>query len=81
MGIFIFLLYYLLMTAGRVFGKMGVYHPAIGLWAPNIVIGIGGLVMLVRTANEKPTYLVQVWTAVGKMVKRIVLSGLKRFMH
>ena len=58
MGMFIFILYYVLMTAGRVFGQMGFYHPAVGLWAPNILVGIGGMIMLIRTANEKPTYVV-----------------------
>jgi lipopolysaccharide export system permease protein len=57
MGMFIFILYYVLMTAGRVFGEMGIVRPAVGLWTPNILVGIGGTVMLVRTANEKPNYL------------------------
>jgi lipopolysaccharide export system permease protein len=57
-GMFVFILYYVLMTAGRVFGEMGVLHPAVGLWAPNVIMGAGGLFMLVRTANEKSTYLI-----------------------
>jgi lipopolysaccharide export system permease protein len=57
-GLFVFVLYYVLMTAGRVFGEMGVVHPAVGLWLPNVLMGVGGLFMLVRTANEKTTYLI-----------------------
>jgi len=79
MGMFIFILYYLLMTAGRVFGQMGVYHPAIGLWAPNFLVGIGGTIMLIRTANEKPTYVISFMRSSGRWVWKTTLGRLKRF--
>jgi lipopolysaccharide export system permease protein len=81
MGLLIFILYYVLMTAGRVWGKMGIYHPAIGLWAPNIVFAVGGIVMLVRAANERPTYLVQIVRSMGKMIWRQVFGRLRRFIR
>jgi lipopolysaccharide export system permease protein len=81
MGMFIFILYYVLMTAGRVFGQMGFYHPAIGLWAPNLLVGIGGTIMLIRTANEKPTYVVSFMRSVGRLVRQTVLGRLTRFIH
>lgn len=80
MGMFIFILYYVLMTAGRVFGQMGVYHPAIGLWVPNILVGIGGAIMLVRTANEKPTYVVTFMRSIGRLIRQSVLKRLNRFI-
>lgn len=67
-GMFVFLLYYVLMTAGRVFGEMGIMHPAVGLWAPNILIAGGGVYMLVRTANEKPTYLIPAVQLIGRRI-------------
>jgi lipopolysaccharide export system permease protein len=81
MGMFIFILYYVLMTAGRVFGQMGFYHPAIGLWAPNVLVGIGGTIMLIRTANEKPTYVVSLMKSIGRLVRQTVLERLNRIVQ
>jgi lipopolysaccharide export system permease protein len=53
-GLIFFLIYYLMLSAGRVFGEAGVYPPVIGMWIPNIVMGGLGLFLLVRTANERP---------------------------
>ena len=79
LGMFVFVLYYVLMTAGRVFGEMGVYHPAIGLWAPNILIGVGGTIMLVRAANEKPTYLIHIMRSMGAFLRQKARGWLHRF--
>jgi len=80
MGMFIFILYYVLMTAGRVFGEMGWYHPAIGLWAPNILMGMGGIFLLIRTANEKPTYLFEFLHTFGRLVRTAFRQLLPRFI-
>ena len=53
-GLIFFLIYYLMLSAGRVFGEAGAYPPVIGMWIPNIVMGGLGLFLLVRTANERP---------------------------
>lgn len=79
MGMLVFILYYVLMTAGRVFGQMGLYHPAVGLWVPNLLVGIGGTIMLIRTANEKPTYLVPFFKTMGRLLRRTALRWLKGF--
>jgi lipopolysaccharide export system permease protein len=81
MGMLIFIIYYVLMTAGRVFGQMGFYHPALGLWAPNILVGIGGVIMLIRAANEKPNYVVQFMRSVGGLIHQRVLGWLRRFVR
>jgi len=46
--------YYLLLSAGLVFGEAGVYPPLIGMWVPNIVTGAVGLYLLKRTVNDRP---------------------------
>ena len=56
-GLFFFLLYYLMLSAGWVFGEAGVYPPLIGMWMPNIVIGGIGLYLFVRTANDRPVII------------------------
>jgi len=54
LGLVFFLLYYILLSAGWVFGEAGVYPPLIGMWVPNIVMGSIGLYLLVRVADERP---------------------------
>jgi len=53
-GLFFFLLYYLMLSAGWVFGEAGVYPPLIGMWMPNIVIGGIGLYLFARMADDRP---------------------------
>lgn len=53
LGIIFFLVYYLLLSAGWVFGEAGRYPPLVGMWLPNIAIGATGLFLVVRTANER----------------------------
>ncbi len=48
-----FLIYYLLLTAGLVFGETGTCPPVIGMWVPNVVMGVLGLYLLIKTANER----------------------------
>ncbi|MDM8551861.1 LPS export ABC transporter permease LptF [Desulfobacterales bacterium HSG2] len=54
LGLGFFLFYYLLLSAGLVFGEAGVYPPLIGMWVPNIVTGAAGLYLLIRTVNDRP---------------------------
>lgn len=52
LGLFSFLLYYLLLSFGWVFGKTGSFPPEIGIWIPNIVMGTMALVFFVVTVND-----------------------------
>ena len=54
LGLSFFVLYYLMLIVGWSFGESGVYPPAIGMWAPNVIVSVVGLVLLIRTANERP---------------------------
>jgi lipopolysaccharide export system permease protein len=54
LALFFFLLYYLLLSAGMVFGKTGMLPPVIGMWLPNAVMGTTGLYFLFRKAKERP---------------------------
>jgi lipopolysaccharide export system permease protein len=77
-GMFIFLLYYVLMTAGRVFGEMGILHPAVGLWAPNVILGAAGIFMLTRAANEKSTFLIPFIQSLGRQIGRRAVAWWRR---
>jgi len=57
LGLIFFLLYYLILSAGWVFGEAGIYPPLIGMWMPNIVTGGIGLYLFVRTANDRPVMI------------------------
>ncbi len=57
LGLFFFLIYYLILSAGMVFGENGDYPPIIGMWAPNIVMACIGIFLQYRTAREKPLYI------------------------
>ena len=54
LGLVFFLIYYLLLSAGMVWGETGDYPPVVGMWLPNFVMGALGVYLLVKTANEKP---------------------------
>jgi lipopolysaccharide export system permease protein len=57
LGLIFFLFYYIMLSAGWVFGEAGVYPPVIGIWVPNVVTGSIGLFFLYRTAKEQTVKL------------------------
>ena len=54
LGLFFFLIYYILLSAGWVLGEAGVCPPVVGMWGPNVVIGAVGLYLLISSAKERP---------------------------
>ncbi len=54
LGLAFFLFYYLLLSAGTVFGEAGIYPPVIGMWVPNIVVGGIGMYFLKRVSHDRP---------------------------
>jgi lipopolysaccharide export system permease protein len=57
MGIFFFILYYLLLALGWAAGETGRYPPAAGMWMPDLIMGAAGGYLVYRNANEKPLKL------------------------
>jgi lipopolysaccharide export system permease protein len=73
LGLFFFLLYYLLMSIGTAFGENGSFPPAVGMWMPNLILGGTGIYLLVRAAKEKPLtihWLAPAFTAMVRMVRK-----------
>ncbi len=58
-GLFFLLVYYMLLSAGFVFGETGFYPPVIGMWLTNIVIGGTGLFLLIKTSKEQDIYILK----------------------
>jgi lipopolysaccharide export system permease protein len=75
LGMIFFLIYYLLLTTGLVFGETGACPPVMGMWFPNIVMGGLGLYLLVQTANERQLRI----APIANLLKGIKssLSGIK----
>lgn len=69
-GLVFFLLYYLMLSAGLVFGETGTCPPALGMWLPNIVMGTIGLYLLFKTEGQQ-TYLIKLLPG---FVKRFFLK-------
>ena len=67
-GIMLFMLYYLILSIGSVFGETGAYPPIIGMWMPNIVLGSIGLYIYMKVANEEPL----VFDSLTRYFKRIL---------
>jgi lipopolysaccharide export system permease protein len=50
----VFLLYYVLYCLGKDLGVSGIISPALAAWLPNILFGLLGAYLFVRTAQEAP---------------------------
>ena len=69
LGMVFFLVYYIMLSAGSVFGEAGVYPPMVGMWVPNIALGGLGLFLLVRTANDRSVKIKSVINFFKKKLK------------
>jgi lipopolysaccharide export system permease protein len=54
LGLFCFLIYYILISAGWICGESGIFPPAVGMWGPNVLLGLLGIYLLIGTARERP---------------------------
>jgi lipopolysaccharide export system permease protein len=57
LGVAFFLAYYLLLSAGSVFGESGRIPPIAAVWMPNLVTVVVGVFLFVRMARERPLRL------------------------
>jgi len=63
-GLAVVLAYYLIRLGGEALAETGQLTPFIGAWTPNILLGIAGIFLFYRAAEEKP-----LWPNVFKTVK------------
>jgi lipopolysaccharide export system permease protein len=57
LGVLLFLTYYILLTVAWSFGESGTVPAAVGMWAPNIVMGGIGLYLYFRMLKDRPVGL------------------------
>ncbi|RLC02576.1 MAG: LPS export ABC transporter permease LptF [Deltaproteobacteria bacterium] len=55
-GLALFLMYYILLTTGTGLGKSGKLPPLLGMWAPNLVMGIIAAIFIFRAGRERPLW-------------------------
>ena len=56
-GLISFLTYYLLLSAGTLLSESRICSPAVGMWAPDLIMGGLGIYLYIRTANDHPITL------------------------
>ncbi len=71
LGLLFFILYHILLTAGRGYGEIGKYPPVIGMWLPNFLFGGLALFFLYQTGEERPTFIDHWYRFIGWLVRMI----------
>ncbi|MBS3733176.1 MAG: LPS export ABC transporter permease LptF [Desulfobacterales bacterium] len=67
-GLFCFLLYYLLLSGGMVLAETGRWHPVFVLWAPNVIMGALGIYLFVKASKDSP---VAMFSGIGRGLDRL----------
>ena len=70
LGLILFLLYYILLTAGWTYGKTGVVPPLVGMWAPNLIFAGLGIFFLLRCASDRGLGFDQLYSWFVHMLRR-----------
>lgn len=76
-GLICFLIYYLLLSAGTVFGETGAVSPLIGMWAPNIIMGAFGIYLFTKARNDQPVAFFEFMRAMGIRF----VSGIRKWLR
>ena len=79
LGLLLFVIYYILFTAGRGSSESGHLPVALGIWLPNILIAVFTLMLTRQVANETvPLFLTRLSEPVMSLLARLPGLGEKR---
>jgi len=53
-GLSLIIVYYVLLRVGETTGIKGAMNPMLSVWIPNIITGIGGIILAIQTSHEAP---------------------------
>ena len=53
-GIVMFLFYFILLLVGWALGESGTLPPAVGMWSPNTIMALIGIILYGRTMKDRP---------------------------
>jgi lipopolysaccharide export system permease protein len=76
--IVVLFLYYFFLNLGESMAKRGVLFPALGIWMPNIILGLIGLYFLRVVGREKPLVFLNWIEEFINVISRIVQRRFKR---
>lgn len=75
MALIVFLAYYLLLSAAWSFGEGGYYPPVVGMWVPNIVFALVGVLMFRQALHEAPIPLLDKLDRLPELIRRLRHRG------
>jgi len=55
-GLSVIIIYYVLLQIGQTTGFRGVLPASLAIWTPNVLTGIAGVILIIRTVREMPVY-------------------------
>lgn len=67
----VFFSYYLMLSAAWSYGVSGSYPPRLGMWLPNIIFALLGLLMFNRELNETPIPLLDSLNKLPALISRL----------
>ena len=76
LSIAVILIYYIILSTGKTLGEKGLVHPAVGVWAPNLILLAIGLYMFKKTATEQRIFLFDIVPALVGWADR--WNGMRR---
>lgn len=57
LSIGVILIYYIILSTGKTLGEKGLVHPAVGVWAPNMILLAIGIYLFAKTATEQRIFI------------------------
>ncbi|CAN2047301.1 lipopolysaccharide export system permease protein [Candidatus Magnetomoraceae bacterium gMMP-1] len=77
-GLFFFLLYYLILSAGMALCEAGHYHPFLAMWTPNILIGAISAYFIFMTTKQRK---IQIVYKLERWIKGVFIKLRKRLQN
>ena len=67
LSVFFFLVYWAFLIGGEDLADRDIIAPAVAMWAPNVLLGLIGIVLIIRTTRE---VRLQDWAIIGRLFRK-----------
>jgi lipopolysaccharide export system permease protein len=71
-SIAVILVYYIVLSAGRILGERGLVHPAAAVWLPNFLFFIAGVYLFRKTSREERLVFFDLMSAIVKRRRKML---------
>ncbi len=71
MSIAVILVYYIVLSAGKVFGERGLVHPAAAVWLPNLLFLVAGVYFFRKTSREERLIFFELLSAIIRRTRQM----------